>query len=242
MEEIIINDIQSFLILEHNFLNQEDEIWYRGQANFDRGLDPSFLRLVNNSELAEKMLFDIFVQNSSTLIETPTNPLDWMFIMQHYGIPTRLLDWTENPLVALYFAVEKYKNEKDGALWLLKPKKLNQPVLGFPTIPMYDNPNVSEHMKGQSQYPKTPIAILATRNNSRIQIQEGVFTIHINNNEKIESACNDYLLKIKIPADSKEKIFTQLKLLGINKFRLFPELSNIKDLMEHKKLLERKGE
>lgn len=237
MEEIEVKDIQEFLNLSHTFLNEDDEIWYRGQANIDRNLIPSFLRLSNHNELAEKDLFDIFVQNSSTLIETPSNPLDWMFIMQHYGIPTRLLDWTENPLVALYFAVEKYWNDKDGVLWLLKPKKLNQPVLGYATIPMYDNPNVTEHMKGQSQYPKTPVAILATRNNSRIQIQEGVFTIHLNNDQNIEQGNTDCLLKIKIPSDTKKNIYEQLKKLGINKFRLFPELSNIKIIMEQKGLL-----
>lgn len=236
MGEIEITDIQSFLNLEHSFLNGNDEIWYRGQSNFERTLIPSFLRLTNHSDLAEKDLFDIFVQNSSTLIETPSNSLDWMFIMQHYGIPTRLLDWTENPLVALYFIVEKYQNEKDGVLWLLKPKKLNEPVLGYPTIPMYDNPIVTEHMKGQSQYPKTPVAILATRNNARIQIQEGVFTIHLNNAQDIVPNTN-YLLKIKIPATSKKNIYEQLKKLGINKFRLFPELSNIKTIMEQKGLL-----
>ncbi len=238
MDSFEINDIQSFLNLKNSFLD-DDEIWYRGQNNIDWELVPSFLRLKDSGELAEKSLFDIFVQNSSTLINNQINTFDWMFIMQHYGIPTRLLDWTENPLVALYFAVETDSKE-DGALWILKPKMLNKKALGFSTIPMYEDDSVIEHMKGRSQYRKRPAAILASRNNSRIQIQEGVFTIHINNDENIDSDSKDYLLKIRIPAESKKLISSQLKLLGINKFRLFPELSNIKDIMEHKKLLEKK--
>lgn len=235
--ELKIGEVQDFLNFTHGFLNGSDEIWYRGQSDFDHELAPSFLRLTNHTQLIEKNISDIFIQNASTLIETPSNPLDWMFIMQHYGIPTRLLDWTENPLVALYFAVEKHTNDKDGALWLLKPKNLNSPVLGFATIPMYDNDNVLEHMRGQSQYPKTPVAILATRNNSRIQIQEGVFTIHLDNDKTIHNENNSHLLKIKIPVSSKEKILKQLEKLGINKFRLFPELSNIKTIIEQKGLL-----
>ena len=163
MDLLEINDIQSFLNLKNSFLD-DDEIWYRGQNNIDWKLVPSFLRLKDSGELAEKSLFDIFVQNSSTLINNQINTFDWMFIMQHYGIPTRLLDWTENPLVALYFAVETHSQE-DGALWILKPKMLNKKALGFSTIPMYEDDSVIEHMKGRSQYPKRPAAILASRNN-----------------------------------------------------------------------------
>ncbi|MDX4066616.1 FRG domain-containing protein [Aliarcobacter skirrowii] len=236
-----IKDIQSFLNFEHDFINKGDEVWYRGQCTFEWDLIPSFFRLKEDSITTETSLLDIFIQNSSTLLTTPSNPIDWIFIMQHYGIPTRLLDWTENPLVALYFAVEDYRNQIDGSLWLLKPKVLNNKAINIPTIPMYNDKSVSEHMENKDAvYAKKPAAILATRNNSRLQIQDGVFTIHMRNGKDIHDDSSDYLLKIKIPASSKEKIYNQLKLLGINKFRLFPELSNIKDIIEQKKFLEKR--
>lgn len=47
--------------------------------------------------------------------------------MQHYGLPTRLLDWSRSPLVALYFVVsDKSQYDKDGCIWMLTPGKLNE--------------------------------------------------------------------------------------------------------------------
>jgi len=57
----------------------------------------------------------------------PKDEWDWIFLMQHYRAPTRLLDWSESPLVALYFAlVDKLQEDSDGALWCMDPIALNR--------------------------------------------------------------------------------------------------------------------
>ncbi len=58
----------------------------------------------------------------------------WLFLMQHHGMPTRLLDWTKSILVALYFVVSKYTSD-DGELWAMYPDALNE-CSGFHGIPL----------------------------------------------------------------------------------------------------------
>lgn len=78
------------------------------------------------------------------MVRPQDDPWDKIFVMQHYGVPTRLLDWSENPFIGMYFAVtgKDFKAtgpfpgrvltfKKDAAVWLLDPIKWNRKVLSF---------------------------------------------------------------------------------------------------------------
>src|SRR3546814_12618621 len=104
--------------------------------------------------------------------------------MQHYGIPTRLLDWTESPLTGLYFALER-DIDKDGALWVLLPCELNQknnyrPDYEF-EIPSFEDSHLTNYVPStiasESKSKLLPMAAIAPRNSPRMQAQQGVFTI-----------------------------------------------------------------
>jgi hypothetical protein len=227
------------LILELKSLASSGKgpIWYRGHANAKWELKPHYDRL--KKPINETELFGRFRQNANLLLtQPPTKPNDfgWMFLMQHYGVPTRLLDWTESPLVALYFAIDD-KNpdnlKRDAALWVLYPNELNKHSTAESSyIPSFEdewlaNYSVEQYSKGKDNG-ILPIAAIATRNNPRIQAQLGVFTIsHLKKVavEKVEDG--KHCVKLVIPKESKAKLKEELRTLGISRFQIFPELSSI---------------
>lgn len=211
--------------------------WYRGHADMSWKLQPHYDRLKTPSRETE--LLSRFRQNANLLLNQASalpNDFGWMFLMQHYGVPTRLLDWTESPLVALYFAVEDKNTanqKKDAALWVLYPVELNTHSTADQVyIPSFEdewlaNYSVTQYSKGKDNG-ILPIGAIATRNNPRIQAQLGVFTISHRKKtpiEKIEDG--KHCIKLVIPKDAKPKIKEELRILGMTRFQIFPELSSI---------------
>lgn len=218
-------------------------LWYRGHSISTWKLESSYDRLKNPPK--ETSLVNEFRQNANYLLDkhTPKNDFDWLFLMQHYGVPTRLLDWTESPLMALYFAVEsetRGSKKKDGALWLLDPGKLNMNtnaskdtyIPAFEEDVYMDDYKTSKFDSGQNEG-LMPIAAIATRNNPRIQAQLGAFTISRSRNMPIEEVGDkSHVIKYIIPSAAKSTISQELKLLGLGKFQVFPELASIGEMIK----------
>lgn len=108
--------------------------WYRGHADISWELIPKVQRGFNGNEeevfRKERECTNNFQSRASVLLSTQKPKLseygNWLTIMQHYGISTRLLDWSRSPLIALYFALaDKNNNDKDACIWILTPGKLN---------------------------------------------------------------------------------------------------------------------
>lgn len=211
-----------------------DPVWYRGHSKHDWKLVPGFHRL--QKPASENDLINKFRQNANLLVEqSPKSGFDWLFVMQHYGVPTRLLDWTESPLVGLYFAVTEH-TRADGTLWVLKPTELNMQTTAKPDeakyIPSFEDDALKNYetlaVEKGNLTGILPIAVIATRNNSRIQAQLGAFTISHSTKTPIEEIGNKkHVAKYTIPATAKSKIHEDLKLLGFTKFQVFPELASI---------------
>lgn len=216
-------------------------VWYRGQSDASWSLLPGQLRQKNR--MSEASLLARFKQSAALLtVAKPNNSFDWVFLMQHYGVPTRLLDWSENPLVALYFAVENKDKKTDAAIWMLRPNKLNthahindkdEPAY----IPSFDDDEVqgysTERVRIDKRMQLYPIATIATRNNPRIQAQLGTFTIHHNDATPVEKVGDgSHCRCVVVPFVHKEKIRDELSLLGINRFSLFPEIASISETLK----------
>ncbi|MGO9246664.1 MAG: FRG domain-containing protein [Verrucomicrobiia bacterium] len=153
-------------------------VWFRGQGKKSWPLTPRLARKAAHAR-AETLFFKRFVQNATShLHDRPQSEWEWLFLMQHYRVPTRLLDWTESPLVALYFAVVD-SPKQDGAVWCLLPTELNKLAnVSFPLqveIPSFGHDQVLENYKpsvisSEKTTKLNPIAAIALRNSPRISI------------------------------------------------------------------------
>ncbi len=111
---------------------EEKELWFRGQSNIEWGLVPKTWRdEYKDADEAEMRLEFESVGQQFIKPGLVFDHWQWYFLMQHYGAPTRLLDWTSNALVALYFSVWK-ENEgetdtkADAAVWVIDPWRWNR--------------------------------------------------------------------------------------------------------------------
>lgn len=114
MKEVEIRSVAELIELLNNL---ENHFLYRGHANADWPLQSSLERIIGSKwSVGEAKRFEEYslaqFQSKFHLYDRenvkPDSKLAWLSIMQHYGVPTRLLDFTESPYVALYFALEAY--------------------------------------------------------------------------------------------------------------------------------------
>lgn len=172
-----------------------------------------------------------------------------LFAMRHEGIPTRLLDWTENIGTALFFALNSKDIDKPH-IWILNPFALNEKnsdARGALVNPEEDLPaysetyavfcNNSDCKDGDGDPRKIkihelPLAIYPNRSNDRILAQRGIFTIHGLIEFKMELTCSDFIDKIEIPEVIVDELRLLIKYFGINSYSVYPDLKGLCDYLK----------
>ncbi len=155
----------------------------------------------------EQNMFKLFKQGAVRYLDQKSlDEWEWLALAQHHGVPTRLLDWTENPLVALFFAAEG-SAAKDGAVYLFpSPGIINTTTHSDPflvrTVAEFWPPHVTTRMAAQTS----------------------VFTIHP---EPTEPFMAQDAWKVVIPGSAKRAFTKILHRYGIHRGALFPGLDGL---------------
>jgi hypothetical protein len=235
MKTFIANDIGEFLnaILDGMKYFNDRDLWWRGQPKAvpEWKLRPKIYRK-EYSTMVERSMCGRFVNKARARYSKCPNRTDWvswLFLMQHYGLPTRLLDWSESPLVALYFAVQE--GECDGTLWGLDASILNKFQIKKDVILDGGNDIVKPLFWSAFSGDKTNVKIISVLTDQfdlRHMVQSSVFTIH-GISAPLDELPNaeDFLMKIEIPKDVKRYFRGVLKLFGITESYLFPDLEHL---------------
>lgn len=225
------------------------ELWYRGQPSAAFNLIPSIARPPYNPQLEI-----VFLSKFKSLVipyvtgHLPAPPLpngipgywNWLFLMQHYGVPTRLMDWSTDALVGLYFALQQPTDVRgqDAAVWVLNPVRLNEAFSFHSFLNPGYIPNVEEPVfnlffgpNAQILQTKKPAAAIGPMNSTRIIAQRGTFTVFpldptLIALNKFEDSPN-YLLQIVIAGECIPTMMQQLRRYGVTRLALFPEIQAI---------------
>lgn len=220
---------------------------YHGSAHADGPLLTSLDRLGGTNpphtkvQLEEHILRN-FIRNSRPYLSAEWDD-EWelLVIAQHHGVPTRLLDWSYSPLVALHFALRKNVSE-DRVVWRLDWRRMHR-GFGFPELAMliqdldrmgpgssaltpwslFREPELERHFA----FMLAPPAI-----STRIVAQAGVFTLSTSTSESFDRFLErhslvDALTRFIIPAERVDLFRDQLDLVGMDERRLFPDLDGV---------------
>jgi hypothetical protein len=256
--EVCPKSFQEFVKLVERRQQARGPLWFRGAGKATYKLLPTLYRhrshhTVDALELLERNLMMRFQQRSIPFMTRAlADNWDSLFFMQHYGIPTRLLDWTENPFIGLYFAImsspfsgklvggnAELSFSSDAAVWILDPVAWNKHALRLQRFDrgiLMPSDEALQSYKPLTRFPDMnvhPVAIYGAHNSPRIVAQRGSFMIFGQSTQGMEDAYvqetfpASCLQKVILTRDVLPAMRTSVLKNGITESVVFPDLDGL---------------
>ncbi|WP_321922242.1 FRG domain-containing protein [Burkholderia sp. BCC1998] len=171
----------------------------------------------------ERGLIEEFQRLSLRELEfIPEGEFEWLFLAQHHGLPTRLLDWSTNPLVGLYFAVES-RDDRDGKLYLTRQVVSDQPHLfDFRTAD-----TIARSVIAIQPNQGTVIFVRPKYKDRRYHNQASVFSCPARPYEDLTDGAVAGLDELIVPGTLKSQLRERLRTLGVSASFIYPGLDGI---------------
>lgn len=236
----------------------QEEIWFRGQSARAHRLTPGLYRPdVMALGYDEESLFARFKALAHPLVRREPTEWEWYFLAQHHGMRTRLLDWTENLLTAIHFALSAAMvsltqralaqamaaraatvfDDACPAVWMMDAGSLNVVTCGPEKDQIFVVPSertnlyLVEHLAARHESNALPLAILAPRSNDRIVAQQGCFTIHGWKPDPLDALAADsstfHIAKLVFDRANLGEIWDDLQTCGVHVLSVFPDLDSV---------------
>lgn len=251
---IVERTVTTITELVHELNVLPNHFAFRGQADAEWGLQSTLERVIGNrwnAETArrfETYSLDLFKSKYhiySGLEHIPKSKLSWLSVMQHYGVPTRLIDFTTSPFIALYFALETYNplSQKDFSIFAIDYTAIME--ASIQQIRKSDNKFLETRASFQSKQDTVFDEVVDRYSydiawitepmelNARIDRQSGTFLVAGNLEKTIESIINlplyesTKLIKLRIPASLYQGIYVALRKMSINSKSIYGDLAGL---------------
>jgi len=234
-------------------------IWYRGHRKSEWELKSTLHRYIERltSDLVAPLSADekreLLREEAKSLYRRfkveawpllgPAERSDWgvLFTMQHYRLPTRLLDWTQSFACALFFAQQHRQPKDAAAIWVLDSERLNDLSIGQRGLIALDEAVEESTMDVRPWHPKwvpppgdlSTVAVAPIFTNPRMTAQRSVFTLagdpFVCLEEQFEGrlARDGALVKIELPAEQFDEVEEYLRVNGLSAFTYYPDLEGL---------------
>ncbi|NID08923.1 FRG domain-containing protein [Fibrivirga algicola] len=218
MKVLEINSFLEFHQIVENYSGSN--YLFRGQTNFEWELipkigRPGFARTIPSVFREDYLLRSWMRYSSHIIIREPIDQWDRLSLAQHHGLATRLLDWTKNPLVALFFATFDFSSEEDASVFI------------------FDFKNETTQTERLDPFTITFSGVFYPKGiTARVISQRGVFSFSNNPQKSLEVLMPTFdFIKLKINGGAKKSIQKNLEQYGINEFSIYQDLDNLSNYL-----------